>query len=391
MSVLMHGMSHPVTPASDLVVVGGGAIGCAIAYHAAAAGLRVTLVERGQLASGASGAAAGMLAPQVEAHYPDDFFSLCLAGREEYAMVAAMLRDEADIDVDYRQTGILRVALEERDAVDLRGRCEWQQQRGLAATWMDPHEVGQIEPVFAGAAGRRLVGALWLSDEAQVRSSRLVHGLAVAAARRGAALREATPVVELLAQSGHVTGVRTPSGTISAGVVVLAAGAWSATVAATVGVPLAIEPIKGQILALRAVAQGPRHIVWSHGCYITPKVDGQLVIGATEERAGFDSRPTMSGMLQLALAATEVIPELGRLPIDTQWGGLRPATSDRLPVIGWAPGCDGLFLATAHYRNGVLLGPLTGRLVTEMVRGETPSHDLSAYRPERLLEMDAAR
>lgn len=378
---MQHDAGHD---APDVLIVGGGVIGCAIAYYGTCAGLRVTLIDGERIGAGASGAAAGMLAPQVEAHQPDDFFDFGLAGRAEHARLAPQLLDEAGLDVEYRQTGILRLALEEREAVDLRGRAIWQRGRGLAAEWLEPDQVGTLEPAFGGAAGKRLVGALWLPEEGQVRSPRLVQALAAAAIRRGAVLHEGLPATSLQREGDRVTGVRTPAGVLRAGTVVLAAGAWSGALAATAGLHLPVEPIKGQIIVLGSLRRAPRHILWSGECYVAPKADGLVMVGATEERAGFDRRPTLSGVLQLALGATNLLPELGRLSVETQWGGLRPALPDRLPVIGWAAGCENLLLATAHFRNGVLLGPLTGKLATEMLLGKAPSWDLSPYSPERL-------
>ncbi|HEV7214418.1 MAG TPA: glycine oxidase ThiO [Chloroflexota bacterium] len=380
----MTGLPRPGGAIPDVLVVGGGVIGCAVAYAAASAGLRVTLIEGDRLGAGASGAAAGLLAPQVEAHQPDDFFAFCLAGRIEHTRLAPRLLEEAGLDVEFRQTGILRLALEEREAVDLRGRAIWQRDQGLTAEWLDPEQVGQREPAFAGAAGRRLVGALWLPEEGQVRSPRLVQALAIAAIRRGATFREGLPAVALQCAGDRIVAVQTPAGPLPAGAVVLAAGAWSGALATTIGIHLPVEPIKGQIVALGSLMRAPQHILWSGECYVAPKADGQIIVGATEERAGFDRRPTLSGLLQLALGATNLLPELGRLTVETQWGGLRPAVPDRLPVIGWAPGYRNLMLATAHYRNGVLLGPLTGNLVTEMLLQREPGWELRPYRPQRL-------
>ncbi len=372
------------TAIPDVLVVGGGVIGCAIAYAAASAGLRVTVIDAERIGAGASGAAAGMLAPQVEAHQPDEFFDFGLAGRAAHARLAPQLLEEAGLDVEFRRTGILRLALEEREALDLRGRALWQQRRGLAAEWLDPQQVALREPAFAGAAGQRLVGALWLPEESQVRSPRLVQALATAAIRRGAAFREGLPANALRSNGDRISGVQTSDGVLLAGTVVLAAGAWSGILAATAGVHLPVEPIKGQIIALRGLMHTPRHILWSGECYVAPKADGQVIVGATEERAGYDRRPTLSGLLQLALGATNLLPELGKLTVETQWSGLRPAVLDRLPVIGWAPDCRNLLLATAHFRNGVLLGPLTGTVVTEMLLNKAPSWDLAPYSPHRL-------
>lgn len=372
------------SPLPDVLVIGGGVVGCAIAYHSSAAGLRVCVIDSDRVGGGASGAAAGMLAPQVEAHQPDAFFDLALAGRADHALLAPQLFDEVGLDVEHRRTGILRVALEEREAVDLRGRAIWQRQRGLAAEWLDSAAVAEAEPLFVGAAGRRLVGALWLAEEAQARSPRLVRALAAAAVRRGATVREGLPALHIRRDGERIIGVDTSAGLLQAGVVVLAGGAWSGPLAASAGVHLPVEPVKGQIIALESLMRAPRHILWSGECYVAPKVDGQVIVGATEERAGFDRRPTLSGLLQLARGATDLLPELGRLPVATQWGGLRPALPDRLPAIGWAPNVRNLMLATAHYRNGVLLGPLTGRLVTELLQGQAPSWDLAPYAPARL-------
>lgn len=377
---------EPGTRASpDVLVVGAGAIGCSIAYYCASAGMRVQVLERDRIGSGASGAAAGMLAPQVEAHQPDAFFDFGLAGRAEHHAIAAALHDEAGIDVELRQTGVLRLALDERDATDLQGRAAWQRERGLAAEWLQPRDVADREPLFRGAAGLRLVGALWLPDECQVRSARLVWGLAAAASLRGAEVHEGAPVVGFDVEGSRIAGVRTPAGRITAGTIVVCAGAWSGHLAALCGFDLPVEPIKGQIVALRALRKQPRHILWSGECYMAPKVDGLLVVGATEERGSFDPRPTLSGMLQLATGATDIHPEFGRLPIETQWGGLRPATPDRLPVIGRVPGIDNLIVATAHFRNGVLLGPLTGKIVTALLQGQEPPRDVREYGPERFV------
>lgn len=368
----------------DVLVVGAGVVGCSVAYHCAQAGLQVRVIDADRIGSGASGAAAGMLAPQVEAHQPDDFFAFGLAGRAEHAALAPQLLEEAGLDVEYRRTGILRVALEEREAVDLRGRAIWQRAQGLAAEWLDVAAIGRREAAFAGANGQRLVGALWLPEESQVRSPRLVRALATAAVRRGAVFQEGMPALALQHERDRITGVTTPLGVIQAGTVVLAAGAWSGALAASAGLNVPVEPIKGQIIALGGLLRAPQHILWSGDCYVAPKADGLVVVGATEERAGYDRRPTLGGMLQLALGATNLLPELGRLPVETQWGGLRPAVPDRLPVIGRAQQYRNLVIATAHFRNGVLLGPLTGRLVADLIAGRAPSWDLTPYAPVRL-------
>ncbi len=379
-------MSSRASGHADVVIVGGGVIGCCIAYYLSLGGARVTLVERGHLASGASGVAAGMLAPQVEAPFADPFFDLCVLGRAEHAPLASALLDDVGLDVEYRQTGILRVARTESERVDLQRMLRWQSARGLSAEWVESDDLGSCEPLLKGVAGRLLAGGLWLKDEGQVRGPRLVQALAQAAARRGARFIEGTWVTGLETSGERVTGVRTPTGALAAETVVLAAGVWSPDVARGAGVDLPVAPVKGQILSLRGLGKAPRQVIWSGECYLVPRPDGEIVLGATEEEGNYDVRPTLAGFNRLTEAALEVVPAVGGFSVEGFWAGLRPAAPDRFPIVGWAPGLEGLFLATAHYRNGVLLGPLTGRRVADHLLGSAPLGEFAAFDARRFNE-----
>ena len=370
---------------SDVLIIGGGIIGCSTAYYCARAGLSVTLLEAETIAAGASGAAAGMLASQVEAHQPDELFEFSLAARAVHAQLAETLRSEIGVDVEYRVPGVLRLALEDREAVDLRGRQKWQEARGLRAEWLDAPQVAAAEPLLRGAASWRLAGALHLPDEAQVRSPRLVRALAEAASKRGARVLEGTPVTEVVATGDRIEQVNTAVGSFAAGTVVLSAGAWSGRLAYMLGLYLPVQPIKGQIVALDGLLARPQHILWSGGCYLTPKSDGQIIVGSTEEHSGFDRRPTLSALLQLATGATDISARFGSLPVAQMWAGLRPALPDRYPAMGRAPGFRNLIVATGHFRNGVLLGPLTGQIMTEILCDQSPSWDLTPFQLERLV------
>jgi glycine oxidase len=374
-------MSGPA--GADVVIVGGGVIGCAIAYFASCAGASVVLVERSQLAAGASGVAAGMLAPQVEAPFADPFFELALQGRGEHAALAQALMEEVGLDVEYRQTGILRVARTEAERADLERQYRWQSARGLTAEWVESADLGRREPLLGGVAGRLLAGGLWLADEAQVRSPRLVQALAKSAQRRGARLIEGTWATGLEVVGGRATGVVTPSGMVRGDTVVLAAGVWSADVARSVGLELPVVPVKGQVLSLRGLDRTPRQVIWSGECYLVPRPDGEIVLGATEEEGNYDARPTLAGVNRLTEAALEVVPGAGGFVVDGVWAGLRPAAPDRHPIVGWAPGVERLMVATAHYRNGVLLGPLTGKRVAERILSGRSSDEFSPFGPER--------
>src|SRR5207248_1557989 len=204
-------------------------------------------------------------------------------------------------------------------------------------------------------------------DEAQVRSPRLVQALATAAIKRGARMVEGAAVVGLPITGGRVEAVETPARTYTADTVVLAAGIWSADLARANGLALPMTPVKGQVLSLRALGTTPRQVIWSGECYLVPRPDGEIVLGATEEEGNYDVRPSVAGFNRLTEAALEVAPAAGAFSVEGFWAGLRPAAPDRFPIVGWAPGVRGLFLATAHYRNGILLGPLTGRRAAETI------------------------
>jgi glycine oxidase len=260
----------------------------------------------------------------------------------------------------------------------------WQSERGLAAEWIDSSHLGECEPLLSGVAGRLLAGGLWLADEAQVRGPRLVQALAMAAIRRGARFLEGTPVTELLHEGERVTGVRTPQGEIRAQTVVLAAGVWSPELRSE----LPVKPVKGQILSLHALGRAPRQVLWCGECYLVPRPDGEIVLGATEEEGNYDLRPTVGGLNRLTEAALEVVPAVGSFSVDGFWAGLRPAAPDRFPIVGWAPSSDGLFVATAHYRNGILLGPLTGQRVANAILNGAPLAEFEPFGVDRFQFME---
>jgi glycine oxidase len=282
------------------------------------------------------------------------------------------------------------VARTEAERADLQRMQRWQDERGLHTEWIDSNHLGDAEPLLSGVAGRLLAGGLWLPDEAQVRSPRLVQALATSAVKHGARLVEGAWAVGLASTGKQVTGVMTPAGLVHADTVVLAAGVWSPDLARSAGLELPVVPVKGQVLSLRApgLGKGLRQVLWSGECYLVPRPDGELLLGATEEEGNYDARPTLAGVHQLTEAALEVAPAAGGLVIEGVWAGLRPAAPDRRPIVGWAPGCERLFVATAHYRNGILLGPLTGRRVAEAILDGAGTAEFAPFGPARFASGD---
>jgi glycine oxidase len=291
--------------------------------------------------------------------------------------------DEVGLDVEYRKTGILRAARTEAERTELQRMHRWQSSRGLAAEWVEADDLGRREPLLSGVAGRLLAGGLWLADEGQVRGPRLVQALATAAGRRGARFLEGTSALSFTVKGSRVTGVATPMGVIEADALVLAAGVWSGDLARQIGLSVPLTAVKGQILSLRALGRTPRQVIWSGECYLVPRPDGEIVLGATEEEGNYDARPTLAGVHRLTEAALEVVPSVGGFTVEGIWAGLRPAAPDRYPIIGWAPGIEKLFVATAHYRYGVLLGPLTGRRVADHLLTGASLAELTPFGLER--------
>ena len=331
-----------------------------------------------------------MLAPQVEAPFADEFFELALLGRAEHRPMAERLMDEVGLDVEYRATGILRVARTEAERADLQRQFRWQSGRGLAAEWVESEDLGRREPLLSGVAGRLLAGGLWLADEGQVRSPRLVQALAMAAVRHGARLLEGTWATGLCVSGDRLDGVQTPNGVMHGDTVVLAAGLLSPDLARSINLSVPVQPVKGQVMTLRGLGKAPRQVIWSGECYLVPRADGEILLGATEEEGNYDARPTLAGVNRLTESALEVVPAAGGFVIDGVWAGLRPAAPDRYPIVGWAPGLERLFLATAHYRNGVLLGPLTGKRVAEHILSGVPLGELARYGLERFTQPASA-
>jgi glycine oxidase len=347
---------------ADAIIVGGGVIGCAVGYYLTQAGASVTIVERGEIGGEASGAAAGMLAPLSESPRPGPFVELCLTSLRLFPALAAALRQETGIDIEYLPSGILRVALTEDEERELRHRMEWQSALGLPLEWVDGEALRRLEPRLGPAQG-----ALYSPQEHQVSAGRLTQAFAQAAARRGAVLRQDTTVTDLLTNGQRITGVRTSSGEVSGGQVVLAAGPWTGAFARRLGVPLPVRPVRGQMLALADFALPLRHIVWGEAAYLVPKANGFLFVGATVEDVGFRASTTTKGQRGLQRGAHALVPSLAHSQVASSWAALRPGSPDDLPILGPVPGWDGLSVAGGHYRNGILLAPITGRLMAQLL------------------------
>lgn len=360
---------------ADVVIVGGGVIGCAIARRAARDGLSVVVLERGTPGMEASWAAAGMLSPLAEADAPGPFLDLLLAARELYPPYAAALREETGIDVGYGDAGTLYAALREEDEAELRHRWTWQSAAGLPVERLTAEEAREAEPALSPAVRM----ALRFPGDHQVDNRALGTALWSAAARAGADFRLGAHAVRLLREGGRATGVECAGGErVTAGAVVLAGGAWAGRMDGLPR-PLPVEPVHGQLLALETVPPLFRHVVDSPRCYLVPRAGGRVIAGATVERTGDRKAVTPWGLRRLIDGAVEIAPALEHAPLAEAWSGLRPGTPDGFPVLGPDPDLPNLVYATGHYRNGILLAPLTGERVGGWLAGGAWCPDVARF------------
>ena len=348
---------------ADVVIIGGGVIGLAIARALALRGVRdICLVERAGLGTESSFAAAGMLVPQAEADTEDDFFALACRSRDLYPSFAAALREETGIDVELDTTGTLYLAFTDNDQEEIEKRYTWQTRAGLSVELLGAREARELEPCISDST----LGALLFPKDIQVENRRLLSALANSVNKLGVTIITETSVDSLIVEENRLTGVQTSRGSINCSVAVVAAGTWSSFIKSPVPIPL-IEPVRGQMVCLEAKPQLTRHVIYSPRGYIVPRQDGRLLAGSTSERVGFAKCVTAGGISTILRNAQEIAPAISNLRIVDTWAGLRPRAADGLPVLGPCGEIDGLFYATGHYRNGILLAPLTGELISEAI------------------------
>ena len=363
---------------ADVVIAGGGVIGCATAYYLAKAGAAVTLLERGEIGGEASSAAAGMLVPPPWAAASGDFRDLCLASLLLYPGLVESIAGETGIDVQYLEAGLLVPAESEPTAAALRQVARHGGDDVVPLEWVEGEPARRLEPGLSPA----LPGAAYSPSQRHVNPGLLTQALALGAARRGAVLRQGAGVAGFVRRGGRVSGVRTGDGeTVAAGHVVLAAGSWTGALARRLGAEAPTPPMRGQMLAYRSNAV--RHMIWGADGYLVPKAGGFVFAGATVEDVGFRSHTTGRGLAGLRRMAGSLVPALRYADVASAWAGLRPGSPDGLPVIGRLPGWENVYVATGHFRNGILLSPITGTLIAQLITGEPTDVPLGPFGAER--------
>jgi glycine oxidase len=378
----------------SVAIIGAGVVGLGIAWRLASRGVKVSVFDRGAAGGGATHAAAGMLAACAEAEPGEE--ALVALGRDSQARwpaFAAELKQASGIDVELRREGTLVIALTADDQARLLHHLEFQRKLDLPLHWITAAETRKREPHLAG----KLAGAVLSPEDHQVDNRKLAQALLISARAAGASIHEHAAVTAISNQGRRVDGiVLEGSQKHAADVVVLAAGAWSRSIAGTIAglSPQAlppVRPIKGQMLALRMDPAAPliNHVIWGPGIYMVPRLDGRLICGATVEEKGFDTKLTAGGLLTLLEAAWRAVPAIEELPIDEMWVGHRPGSRDDAPILGPGP-LDGLIYATGHHRNGILLAPVTADAIARLVVDGTLDPAIRSFGVERFTPAKAA-
>ena len=366
-----------MTTSHDVVVVGCGAIGAACARELAVSGHQVLILDRGRDQGDAWRAAAGMLAAQIEADGGSPLFELGLAGRERYPDLVASLEEATGISIGLWQEGIARIATQADEVPDLKSKVAWQRQQGHLCDWFDSAEVRNRWPWLGPSEG-----AVWAPRDGALDPQRLVDALTADAVRRGA--RVIHDEARALERRGdRIVGV-VGRELYAAGQVVVAGGAWSGRLG-ELPRPITVEPIRGQMASFPWPRGVERSIVVSGVCYLVAR-SSEALVGSTMENAGFDTQVTSAGLARIFAAVSALCPSLATLEVTKTWAGLRPVTPDGLPIVGREPRVEGLWYATGHGRNGILLAGITGLIIARLLAGETEIEHLGPLRPERFWE-----
>jgi len=367
----------------DAIIVGGGVNGGSIAFQLSKRGKKVLLLEKDRIASKASGAAAGMLAAQAELDDDGPLFQLAKKSRSMFPTIALEIKELTGIDIELINAGMYKIALTEQEESHFKKIIDIHQQAGEKAEWLSGDEVRKKEPALSDG----IIGAMFIQYDGQLSAHQLSTGFVKAAITLGTELKEYVDVHSFIFQNGKVTGVITNEGEFLSDTVIVAGGAWSGRLLQEAGLSLSTYPVKGEcfsVLTDRPLLTGT---IFSHGCYLVPKKGGRLLVGATSKPHTFNQTVTIDGISSLMTKAQKLVPEISSAEWEKAWAGIRPQTGDGLPYLGEHPAYHGLFIATGHFRNGILLSAITGEVVSDLAERKQPTVDLTPFKINRSTEL----
>ncbi|MDX8378049.1 MAG: glycine oxidase ThiO [Mariprofundales bacterium] len=374
-------MTNNINNKKSIIIVGGGIIGCLTAWELHKRGVKPIIIERGKFGREASWAGAGILCPIYPWLYPDAFSQLVTDGLAMMKDCCAELEHVSGISTEMLSSGMIIPLIDDDDLQHAKQAKIWARRFAWQVEEIDAAHCRQLEPAMSD----KLKGALYWSNVAQIRNPRLLHAVQSCLQQAQVDMREDVSVEGLIENAnGNVTGVRCADGTrIAADAVLLAAGSWSGRVAQSWGVNLPVAPVKGQIVLLHSKPGRIRHIIKHKKLYLVPRNDGRLLVGATMESSGFKRGNTVAAVHSLLDEMLQLTPALADADIEQQWTGFRPGSPDGLPFLGPVQSKSGLWVASGHYRNGVLLAPITANIMADWMLGKAPKQDVQAFAVER--------
>lgn len=360
---------------ADVVIIGGGIIGCSIAYELAKREVDVILIEKAsRVGTEASWAGAGILTSHASTH--DPYPTLCRESLALYPSLAEELKAETDIDIEFIHCGTLSIFFDVTDATGLIGLAERRVNRGFSAEVLSSKQAKELEPAVSDS----IAGAVLFPEDGHVRNPKMVTALAKGAANFGVRFLLGNPVTGFVRENGKIIGTVVNGETIYANSYVIAAGCWTGKLTSLLDIHISIPPVKGQIVLLETMPPLIQRTIDGLGIYIVPRADGKILLGATVEFVGYDKTPTVEGVKQMIDAAVTIVPELSQSTFVQTWVGLRPYFK-KGPCLGFLPGYDNVVLASGHYKNGILLAPITGKVIAELLTTGKTSISLETFTP----------
>lgn len=358
----------------EILIIGGGLLGMLTAREIAKAGKKITLIEKSEIGTESSWAGGGILSPLYPWRYSPAVNQLAKWGQQHYPALVKELIDEGGMDPEWTCSGMLVLDTDETTEA-----LRWSEDYKLNINKVYKNELQRLEPELAWESEY----ALWLPEIAQIRNPRFLKSLYYSCQLHGVEFLSSLPVSRIIKHNGQVAGVETASKNINADKVIVASGAWSAKILGDMGANVDISPVRGQMLMYKGAPDLIKHIVLSGGHYVIPRRDGHILAGSTLENTGYNKSITEEGRAELTRFAERLFPCLADLPIERHWAGLRPGSPDGIPYICKVPACQGLYINSGHYRNGVILGPASARLMADIVLERDPVLDIQPYRIDR--------
>ncbi|MFC3883837.1 glycine oxidase ThiO [Bacillus songklensis] len=365
----------------DVIVVGGGVIGCSIAYQLAKNGVKVMVLERNKIGSEASSAAAGILGAQAEIDEEGPLLEFALQSRSQFSELVEELKEETGIDVELIQKGVLKPARSQQEAVLLREKVKQHQRWDRDVTWLTQQEAVEQEERLSPF----LAGAMYIPNDGQLNPAKLTEALALAASYHGAIINEYCDVRSLIYVENQIKGVITANQVIHSDKVIVTTGSWAKQLMGGLLPKCNVYPVKGECISVTTRKKVIECTIFlDEGFYLVPKTGGRIVIGATKIPHSFNKDVSVHGVMHLLQKAKEIVPSIGEAVFERHWAGLRPQTADGLPYLGKHEEYERLYMAFGHYRNGILLSAATGIFMADLIQGRPVSpYFLEAFRANR--------